>query len=570
MKISIGINTYKQEKDFTDRQKFCVESLRKVKAIYPDIVELYNITFEDEDIKLEGFTSLPKLKIKVKEVLDDYFRVYIKECDETRQNLINNYNKRLPSVYEIFEVLSEQNSDYFLFLNDDIILSDRFIKNILDNLGYDSYPASRIHLLNFKGLDDKEITMESYSVHGFDAFAINTKWWKKQHYNFPNYILGKPYWDTHYFTLCQLFGNAFVLNKLPPVMFHPEHASTSCTTTDIALQYNEDIFNRALIIKQLWFTYVHKVLLMRKPSNGCKWMIPFNNEPELEKGYFKQAITLGFTSPTDNKQMPLKITSNHKVDVILPCAPKDYIKLPYALESVQKHIKELGNIHICTPNRIGVVSNDSNVFYHLDMEVLPNVKPELWKFRPNWIYQQMIKLFQNITDTEYYLTYDVDGILNRTLPMFNGEHPIWYKGWRQNEISYSMFNHYFLGLEKTKPHTFIGDLCFFNKIIIKDMLSRYNLTPETFVQKSYDLVKYPCHIGEPELYGSYFSKYYPDLYEVRDIKQYHYGKVQNDVMVVNWTKGEIEALVAQYKDQDYDIIQMHSWCGDSKNYWEKT
>jgi hypothetical protein len=34
-------------------------------------------------------------------------------------------------------------------------------------------------------------------------------------------------------------------------------------------------------------------------------------------------------------------------------------------------------------------------------------------------------------------------------------------------------------------------------------------------------------------------------------------------------KDEIENLMNTYKDQDYDIIQMHSWCGDSKNYWEK-
>ena len=72
MKIVIVINTYKQEKDFELRQKACVDSLRKVKTIYPDIIELYNITFEDVDIKLDGFTHLPNLKMETKDIIDDH------------------------------------------------------------------------------------------------------------------------------------------------------------------------------------------------------------------------------------------------------------------------------------------------------------------------------------------------------------------------------------------------------------------------------------------------------------------------------------------------------------------
>jgi hypothetical protein len=47
MKIAIGINNFKKEEELNHREKMCVDSLLKIKELYPEI-ELFNLTFEDE------------------------------------------------------------------------------------------------------------------------------------------------------------------------------------------------------------------------------------------------------------------------------------------------------------------------------------------------------------------------------------------------------------------------------------------------------------------------------------------------------------------------------------------
>ena len=63
MNISIGINSFKQEKDLDSREKNCLESIKKVKELSKHNISLYNISFEEEDIKYKDFESLTKLKL---------------------------------------------------------------------------------------------------------------------------------------------------------------------------------------------------------------------------------------------------------------------------------------------------------------------------------------------------------------------------------------------------------------------------------------------------------------------------------------------------------------------------
>jgi hypothetical protein len=119
MKISIGINNFKLEKDLNHREKMCVESLHKLKKQFPENVELINLTFEDEKFA----------------VLNDFVNLH---CLKQTSSITT---KKIPFVNEIFNNLSKINSDYFLFVNNDIVVSNRYIKHILKG-EYDCYPAS--------------------------------------------------------------------------------------------------------------------------------------------------------------------------------------------------------------------------------------------------------------------------------------------------------------------------------------------------------------------------------------------------------------------------------------------
>ena len=216
MKISIGINGYKDFNTLEKREKLCIESLLKIKEKQQEInINLYNICFTDESVTYNNFKTLNKLTKKSNKIIKEYFQHegLINEY-EYRKNEIDNNKKELPSVKEIFDVLAETDCDYFIFLNNDIILSNRIFKEIED--GVECYPISRMHIYDIDSLNDIP-RLESYSVHGFDVFLVKKDSWLNVRNNFEDFILGRFYWDTYFATMFNLLCECKNLNKLPPV-----------------------------------------------------------------------------------------------------------------------------------------------------------------------------------------------------------------------------------------------------------------------------------------------------------------------------------------------------------------
>lgn len=253
MKIAIAINSFKQENDLFEREKFCLESLRKCKEKNSNVT-LYNVINENDDIEFNGFKT-----IKIK------------------------HDKKYPYINDILNAISNTGNDLIVFLNNDIILNNSFFKQLDEDV--DVYPASRGHLHELKSFDD-ELKIQSYSVHGFDLFAFKNEWWVENKHHFPDMYLGKPYWDTVYFIKCVTNGNFKILNKQPPVIFHVEHDSVSCKTVDEYEQHNALVANNIPEMSKWWY-YVQNVLLKRKTINDILWWKPFDNELQLELQIFK-------------------------------------------------------------------------------------------------------------------------------------------------------------------------------------------------------------------------------------------------------------------------------------------
>ena len=548
MKISIGINGYKDFKDLEKREKFCIESLLKNSN---NEIKLYNVCFDNEEIKYDRFQTLNKLTKKSNKIIFDYFQHEgLSNEYNLRKNEIDNNDKELPSVKEIFDVLASTDCDYFLFLNNDIILSNRIFKNINEEV--DCYAISRMHIHDLESLKDTP-KLESYSVHGFDAFLVKKKTWLKIRNNFPDLILGRFYWDTYFATLFKLLCSTEFVNNLPPVCFHVEHSSTS-SQDSIENYYAEDVFKRNLIIGRLWFSFVQNVPLKRQTVNGCKWYQPFSNEKEIEQKHFGQ-LNQNLLYNSDFKKLP--ITTKNDFDLFIPVAPKDEIKLPFVIEHANKHLKH-NKIFICSPHTITNKISDSKISYINDKDVLDVQDKSFISFRPNWTYQQFLKLFFTFSESEYYFALDADTILIKDLQIFEDDHPIWYYGWEQNHFPYFLFNKKFFNLDKSLKHTGIGDLGLFNKNIIQTFLNYTGCeSPKQLLNLVGPRTNVMFHFSEYETYANFANTHYTGLYKFKHLEQENKGRDLNQGE--SWSIDDIKDVIENYKNSDKSILSLHSW-----------
>jgi hypothetical protein len=125
---------------------------------------------------------------------------------------------------------------------------------------------------------------------------------------------------------------------------------------------------------------------------------------------------------------------------------------------------------------------------------------------------------------------------------------------------YFTFQKKMFGFGKTYEKSFINDMNFLSRPIIREMLSRHDMTFEGFLEKSYKIISKSCYLAEPELYGSYIVKYHPGLYEFRTVKTFFEGKKQMNITDVVWDEQNIRDIARQKGQSGYDIVAMHSWC----------
>lgn len=266
MKIAIGFNLHHPTNKRIDISQ---QSLLKLKKQFD--LTLINIDFE-------GSSNQSK----------DNNVIFLPKLTKCSKNYTNGSKRNLPMIQDMFNVLcdycEENNIDIFIFVNSDIIISDRFIKHILNN-NFDTYCAARLAIGDIETIDESPKEISHYQVAGFDAYAVKTKWWKKHKNSFPNYIYAISGWDVHYATIMKKIGNCDFCNKWPPMIFHIMHEEISSHQSP-ELEYNKNLlWNIHKDDCDTWHKYLFKVLLKREGGNYWK---PFDNEVELEEKYFKK------------------------------------------------------------------------------------------------------------------------------------------------------------------------------------------------------------------------------------------------------------------------------------------
>ena len=242
-------------------------------------------------------------------------------------------------------------------------------------------------------------------------------------------------------------------------------------------------------------------------------------------------------------------------DVVIPCAPKDYLKVQYCVHSLVNLKPMPFHIYIVSKDRLNIPGTR----WINEKEAIPIRLEDIQYRRPNWIYQQILKMTQDFTESDEYLCVDSDIIINKPLDIYTPNrlkhgnyNPNYFisNHW-QHHKPYFDFMKIVWNLDKQVNFSFIADLTYFKKSILKELIP----SSEWLLEECNKYLSDDCLIGEPEIYGNWLALHYPWWYNTVDIRVAMYGKYMPDL----WTKAEIESTLAKEKNNNVDIVSLHSW-----------
>jgi len=261
--IAIGINIFGDSK----RQQLCIDSLLRLRDKHKNI-KLYNIQ---------------QAQIKNIDIHSSFETIY--DSGRVAANQIEGCTMQMPMVRDFFDILSETQCDYFVFLNSDIILTSKIIKFINQN-NVDTVSMSRLAIKDIDSIDDTNIEHSHFQIAGFDVWAVKTSWWRENRDSFPDYIYAISAWDVDYSARMMVLGDSKFDIDFPPGCYHIIHPEKSHDDTP-ERAYNIKLFfedNKPLC--DAWHKYLYE-MIERRGKRCPNFTHTTDGEDELIKTTFK-------------------------------------------------------------------------------------------------------------------------------------------------------------------------------------------------------------------------------------------------------------------------------------------
>lgn len=245
-------------------------------------------------------------------------------------------------------------------------------------------------------------------------------------------------------------------------------------------------------------------------------------------------------------------------DIVIVSHEKDFNNIKHIVGHCDKNLK-FDSIHLIVSDRVpykdmGLLETLTKrpIHLHLETSVLTIDKSRL-KHRPEWIYQMMLKIFQNVTTNDNFLVIESDCIILKDLKFFNGDRTIFYLGRDHYHQQYYNFNQKLLGIGREYDHSFISEFMMYDKKIVKQLLSKTNCkTVGDFLELIYEYVDSKSYPSDYDLYGNFYYSNYPEKFETKVLNFDMSGKSGN-----YWSDEEIKQLIQTHSDKD--AISFHCW-----------
>ena len=247
-------------------------------------------------------------------------------------------------------------------------------------------------------------------------------------------------------------------------------------------------------------------------------------------------------------------------DIVIVSHEKDFNNIKFIVEYSQKNLK-FDSIHLILSERkeftdleLVKTLTDKPVFLHMESDVLKIDKTRI-NYRPNWIYQMMLKIFQNVTNNDDFLIIESDCLILKEINFFEDDKTCLYLCRDQHHEQYFNFNN-LLGFGREYNHSFISEFMMYNKQIVKDMLSKSNCNDvNDFLEIVYNNTNNNCYPADYELYGNFCFKYHRDKIDLKHLNYNFFGRDVGEKPF--WEDDEITNLINTNLDKE--VISFHTW-----------
>ena len=234
---------------------------------------------------------------------------------------------------------------------------------------------------------------------------------------------------------------------------------------------------------------------------------------------------------------------------LVPSPKRFNIIVPdFAYSDVYKQRKNMEELSLGIPIKI-----------YSDSQILSQDRDRI-RYRKNWIFQQFLTLFNDVTDTDYYLDMKSDAIILRPLRVFDdhGNPQLFVSRSEGYKEYYWNFSKKMIGLDQeNKEYSFICDIMMFNKDKINEMIKFADLeSSDEFIEKSIDIIDEETRtwLSEYELYGNYVYKEHADLYTIKKLNRLILG-VENK----QWDNHNIFHAIGRSTFEEYDMVALNTW-----------
>lgn len=281
----------------------------------------------------------------------------------------------------------------------------------------------------------------------------------------------------------------------------------------------------------------------------------------------KLFLLLLFCFSLSAKEYPL---THERIDVVIPCHPKDGKILAKVIEGVKKNVLLLGKIYVISPikPKEGIwIDERSFSFSHLfigkDPYIYKIVPRERLYYPANWLFQQLLKLyvFEKIPGlSSNVLLLDADTIFLRPISFINqwGE-PFYPTSTEYSPLYFNYGKKLIPGFEKIFPdRSGIVNFMLIQRPVMEDLFNtirkNHQLEPWKALIKCYSQ-KYKPEWTDENLQAvrmSEYEIYFNFLFERSE---------QAHLLDLKWktTSKWDDRSLKKYAKQGYSFITAHSW-----------